>query len=257
MKDIWNRFTDFAGLTIFHPQFIMLRLTHQAVIEAKRRAKGKLVDIGCGRMPYRRELASLVDNYIGVDHPQVSKLYSPKQKPDVFADAKKLPFQNNTFDIALMLQVTEYLDNIEETFKEAARVLKRGGLLILSSPFLYSIHDVSYDKNRYTDIALRHFLKNAGFRVVKIEVQGGFLEFWIQSLNVFLLKRIQDIICSSKSVLSIIYLVALVVITPIVVIGSNILVLILSQVSLVFSHYPNYFPLNFLIVAKKKAAMVL
>lgn len=255
MKDIWNRFTDFAGLTIFHPQFIMLRLTHQAVIEAKRRAKGKLVDIGCGRMPYRKELEPLVDNYIGVDHPQVSKLYYSKQKPDVFADAKKLPFQNNTFDIALMLQVTEYLDNIEEAFKEAARVLKKGGLLILSSPFLYPIHDARYDKNRYTDIALRHFLKNVGFRVIKVEVQGGFLEFWFQSLNVFLLKRIQDTVYSSKSVFSIIYLVPLVLITPIVVIGSNIFVLILSQVFPIFSHSPNYFPLNLLIVAKKKDVM--
>lgn len=61
MKNLWDKFTDIFGENIIHPQFLLKRHLGLAVVKAKRYAKGKLIDIGCGRMPYRKELESLVE----------------------------------------------------------------------------------------------------------------------------------------------------------------------------------------------------
>lgn len=251
MKKIWEKFTDQFGATFIHPQFIMLRLTHQAIIEAKKVARGKLVDIGCGRMPYREQLLPQVESYTGVDHPQVSKLYRSKVSPDVLADAHSLPFRDGGFDIALMLQVLEYLEKPQQALTEAYRVLKKGGVLILSTPFMYPIHDAPFDRNRFTKVALADFLKQAHFSSIKIVPQGSFWDFWLLSPLVFFFKRLKSL-QTRKTFFSTISLTLLLMVSPVLVILINSLDLILNTVSQLFPTYPNDFPLNFLVIAKKK-----
>lgn len=250
MKELWNKLTDYFGTSIIHPQFLMLRYTKEAVEEAKRRARGKLIDVGCGRMPYRKILEPLVESYIGVDHPRVSRLYKGGRRPEVLADAVKLPFKKKTFDIALMLQVLEYLENPGAALREIGRVLKGRGILILSSPFLYPIHDLPYDRYRFTKTAIRSLLNTAGFRPLKIEAQGGFWEFWCLSLNVFLVKRVRDLL-QTKNAFSLLLIILLLLVTPILVLGTNIVSLLFIKLGKVSPKYPNYFPLNYLVVARK------
>lgn len=252
MKKIWEKFTDQFGTTFIHPQFIMLRLTHQAIREAKKVAQGKLIDIGCGRMPYREELLSLVKSYTGVDHPQVHKLYRSTSSPDVLADAHSLPFKDGSFDIALMLQVLEYLEKPQQALTETYRVLKRGGVLILSTPFMYPIHDAPYDRQRLTKVALADLLKMAHFSSIKIVPQGSFWDFWLMSPLVFLFKRLKSLQLK-KSFLATVSFTLLLLISPILVIVINFLDLALNAVSKLFPQYDNDFPLNFLVIAKKKS----
>src|SRR5260221_2973003 len=187
MKNLWNKFTDKFGNTIFHPQFIILSYTRESVNEILKYSKKKdLIDIGCGRMPYRKQLETKTRSYIGVDHPKVSQLYSPETKPEILCDiTKKIPVKNNIFDIAIMLEVLEYLENPKKTFSEIHRILKPGGILILTVPFLYPLHDLPYDRNRYTDIQIKSFLAGGKLKILKLKVQGNFVSFWFQSINVF------------------------------------------------------------------------
>ena len=177
-KKIWTYFTENLGTTIIHPHFSLLKLQREVIDEVKTYLKSKgrtnLVDIGCGRMPYRSELEPLVSTYIGVDHPEVSKLY-PGSKPEILADAKKLPFKENSFDMALLLKVLEHVDSPEKVIKEASRVLKPNGVLIISVPFFYPLHDMPHDFGRYTESALRYFISCSNLRLVKIKTQGSFL----------------------------------------------------------------------------------
>lgn len=251
-KRIWVEFTGKLGTSIVHPQSLLIRFQKEAIEEAKKYAKGKLIDIGCGRMPYRKELESLVDSYTGVDHPKVSKLYRSPIKPDVLADAKRLPFQSNSFDIALLIQVLEHVDTADKVIEEAARVLKPNGVLVISVPFFYPLHDMPYDWGRYTSTALKSFINQSGLRLVKIKAQGGFFEFWLQMLNTFLLKRTYDIISAGIEFQSLILLAFIISISIPVLLLNNLLIVLISLISSLFPKYPNYFPLEYLIVAKKK-----
>ncbi len=251
LKRGWINFTEMLGTSIIHPQATVIRFQKEAINEAKKYAKGKLIDIGCGRMPYRKELEPLVDSYTGVDHPKVSKLYKSDNKPEVLADARDLPFQNNTFDMALLFQVLEHVDAPEAVLKEAARVLKPNGILVISVPFFYPLHDMPYDFGRYTKTALKSFLNSANLRIIKLKPQGSFFEFWLQMLNTFLIKRVHDMILDHR-LHSFIFLVPLVAVSVPIFLINNLLILILNLMWQLFPKYPNYFPLDYLVVARKK-----
>lgn len=186
---------------------------------------------------------------MAVDHPKTSKLYSGSQKPDVLADAKDLPFPDQSFDVALLLQVLEYIENPQDVINEAARIIKSGGVLIITSPFLYPIHDPPYDRGRYTKTALSGFLQNANLKIVKLIPQGNFWDFWFLSLNVYLMRRIKDV-AKYGGIKKYILVPLLVAIGPPIIIASNLLGLLGSKVSII-PEKQNYFPLNYLIIAKK------
>ena len=55
MKNLWESFTDKYESTIIHPQFIVLTLIRDEMKKQKKYIKNKtLIDIGCGRMPYKK-----------------------------------------------------------------------------------------------------------------------------------------------------------------------------------------------------------
>lgn len=250
-KRIWTQFTETLGTTIIHPQYTVIKFQKEAVEEAKKYTKGSLIDIGCGRIPYRKELEPLVSSYIGVDHPEVSKLYRGGLKPEVLADAKKLPFQNNSFDIALLIQVLEHVDEPGQVIKEAARVLKPNGILIISVPFFYPLHDMPYDFGRYTPTALKSFTENASLKIIKMKTQGVFFEFWLQMLNTFLSKRINDML-NNLRFCTILFLIPTIVLAIPIILFDNLLILFLNLTSKILPDYPDYFPLDYLVIARKK-----
>ncbi len=231
MKKIWNLYTDILGRTIFHPQFIMLNFTYNGIKEAMKHVSvsKSLIDIGSGRPTYRKEIEPLVKKYVTVDK---------FGNPDIIADAQKLPFTKNSFDIALMFQLLEYLENPQLGIKETMRILKKDGVLVLSSPFMYPIHDGKLDRNRFTKTQIKYFLENTGFKIVKVEEQGGFFEFWIQNLLVFWFK-------------SALKFPPLIIPAPVLVPLFNISALILKQFGGIFAASQD-FPLNILVIAKKK-----
>jgi len=141
--------------------------------ELKKNAHGKLVDIGCGEKPFHKYLVDLVDEYIGVDH---SNTVHSKQNIDVFAEVYNLPFAKNSFDIAILTQVIEHLENPSEALNEINRILKPEGLLFISWPFLYPIHEAPRDFYRYTKYGMKHLVLGSGFEIVKLNSSSG---FWI------------------------------------------------------------------------------
>lgn len=259
VKNVWTQFTERFGTTILHPQYTLLKFQKEAINEAKKYAralpaggKGKLVDIGCGRMPYRKVLEPLVDSYIGVDHPEVSRLYKSDVKPEILADAKKLPFGNNSFDIALLIQVLEHVNDPDKVIKEAARVLKPGGVLIISIPFFYPLHDMPYDWGRYTSSALKTFIDGASLHLVKIKTQGSFFEFWLQMMNTFLIKRINDMMSNFNIITGLLFIPVVIFTFP-VTLFNNFLIFTINSLLQTFPKYPDYFPMDYLIVARKKS----
>lgn len=123
----------------------------------------KILDFGCGDSRYKK-LISNSNNYIGIDvvesgHPNYNK------KHDLIWDKKKLPFENDFFDLILMTEVLEHLENVELTLKELHRVLKNNGAMLITVPFLWKEHEKPYDFQRYTSYGLKNLLIRNGFEI--------------------------------------------------------------------------------------------
>jgi SAM-dependent methyltransferase len=91
--------------------------------------------------------------------------------PDIVANAEDLPLVSNTIDTVLMTEVLEHTENNSKIMREVFRVLKEGGTLIGSVPFLYPFHKDPVDNIRYTFQGLESLLSN--FSDIRIFPMGG------------------------------------------------------------------------------------
>src|SRR5690606_7297991 len=128
---------------------------------------GRVMDVGCGTKPYEK-LFSRATEYVGVDL-AVSGHDHHDSKVDVFYDGKTLPFPSQSFDAVVCFQVLEHVFNIDELIVEMRRVLKPGGLLLVSLPLTWDEHEIPYDFARYTSFGIKHILSKHHFSVLKLE----------------------------------------------------------------------------------------
>lgn len=135
---------------------------------------GKLLDAGCGKMPYRNyiENNSNVTEYIGLDIESAIS-YDDNTKPDITWNGVTMPFENGSFNTCIATEVLEHCPDPEVFLKEVNRVLKPNGLIFLTIPFLWNLHEVPHDEYRYTPFSLERHLKAAGFVNISIKASGG------------------------------------------------------------------------------------
>jgi len=107
---------------------------------------------------------------------------------DVIGDIQKMPFQSESFDIVASFEVLEYVPEAQKAIAEFFRVLRQGGLLILSAPLMVGFHN---DLHRYTLPALKNLIENTGFKVEKIIPVGGYYRMlgWQISKISYLIKK--------------------------------------------------------------------
>ncbi len=95
--------------------------------------------------------------------------------PDYLCSASEIPVPDSSFDMGLICEVIEHLEAPREVLKESFRILKPGGKLIGSVPFMYPKHADPYDFQRWTELKLRNELELAGFNQMTIYHMGGTL----------------------------------------------------------------------------------
>jgi len=140
----------------------------------KLHARGKLLDLGCGKVPLYEAYKKYITKNICVDWE--STLHK-NEYLDLECDInKELPFEQNEFDTVILSDVLEHIPEPEHLLKEISRVLAHGGKLIMNVPFYYWIHEQPHDYYRYTEFALKRLMKNAGLVLVEFKVIGGPLE---------------------------------------------------------------------------------
>lgn len=178
--------------TPFHPQWIMghwRRSKRRNIIE---RAKGQLLDIGCGRQQLRAQLPASV-RYTGVDYLETS-IHWYRKTPSVYADAHALPFDSEIFDTVLLLDVLEHLEDPQIGLMEAVRVLLQDGTLIISVPFLYPIHDAPRDFTRWTEYGISALCERASLQIRELIPYGRPIETAGLNLNLAFALTIRGLI---------------------------------------------------------------
>ena len=84
-------------------------------------------------------------------------------------DMNKLPYKNNSFNGAILLDIVEHIENDLAAMSEISRVVKKGGSIIITVPahqFLWSYHDEAlHHKRRYGKKELLSLVENSGFEI--------------------------------------------------------------------------------------------
>jgi SAM-dependent methyltransferase len=156
------------SVSVLSRDYLVYRSLWPLIEAAVRTALGRLgaqrnlvvVDVGCGEKPYRDLFGEA--HYVGLNYGLEGA------SPDVLGDAQCLPFANGCADIVFSTQVIEHVPDPQRMLGEMARVLKPGGVLILTGPFYWPLHEEPHDYLRFTKHGFRALLSRAGF--VDIEV---------------------------------------------------------------------------------------
>ena len=138
-----------------------------------RYCRGLVLDAGSGRGSWRHTIlrsASACESIDiaprGEDQPTwIGDLMHMSEVPDV------------RFDTVVCNQVLEHVRSPLRALSEMHRVLKPGGVLILSAPLLSRRHELPYDFFRYTQEGLTALLQDVGYEVREVLIYGGLLSF--------------------------------------------------------------------------------
>lgn len=168
---------DFVGVLV-NPYYFSRKMLYDCVKRYASYAMGRCMDFGCGISPYKKLLA--VDEYIGVE------IETEDKKPGIiYYDGYKLPFADESFDSIISSEVFEHVFNIEDIVAELNRVLKPGGMMLLTIPFAYPRHCEPHDYRRWTLEGVKVLLGNAGFELVEGRTSSGYWECIAQFQNVY------------------------------------------------------------------------
>jgi SAM-dependent methyltransferase len=134
-------------------------------------ARGTLLDVGCGKMPYYALYERYVERVIGTDWLQ--SLHGAAFVDFACDLNSALPLEDASIDTAVVADVMEHLYNPQTLLAELFRVLRPGGVVLINTPFMYPVHEAPYDFYRYTPFAMRRFARDTGFDVESVQSFGG------------------------------------------------------------------------------------
>lgn len=168
----------------FNPFFLARRSLWRAIRAAAPMLQGRLLDVGCGTKPYR-DLFS-VSEYVGMEID--SELTRQRGVADVYYDGSCFPFEDASFDAVLCNQVLEHVFNPDDFVGEIRRVLRPGGRLLLTVPFVWDEHEQPWDYARYSSFGLRSLMEKHGFILRRHEKLLDDASVLFQLANAYLYK---------------------------------------------------------------------
>lgn len=140
----------------------------------------KILDVGCGTGTMLTHLARFGEaRGVDMDVEAVGYCHDRGLEQVTQSAADSLPFDKDTFDLVTALDVVEHIDDDLGALREMRRVIKPGGLLLLTVPayaFLWGRQDdINLHKRRYVARELRGRLQAAGFEVKRLTYMNSIL----------------------------------------------------------------------------------
>ncbi len=144
-------------------------------------ARGKLLDLGAGMVPFYGMYKDKISENVCIDW--ANSLHANPHL-DLVADLNQpFPLPDDTFDSILCSDVLEHIADPFAFMRETARVLKPGGDLMLMVPFFYWLHETPHDYYRYTEFALRKMCADNQLEVLELKAYGGYPDVLLDLLS--------------------------------------------------------------------------
>ena len=148
----------------------------KTMIKEKIDKKRRVINIGSGGM-ISRIIKKHIPHILEID-------IDVMRSPDIICNIEKLSLKNSSIDVIFCLEVLEHVQNPWIAVREIKRVLKRKGLVVASTPFVFPIHDEPNDYYRYTRYGILHLFKE--FKLIELKERNTY----IRSIYVLLLRLI-------------------------------------------------------------------
>lgn len=148
-----------------NPFWMGRRAIYLAIESMGSQLRGRVVDFGCGTLPYRKLLTGCSE-YIGLDFD--SSRTRKLGMADVYYDGKYIPMGDNSVDGLLSTQSLEHVPNPEQTVSEWVRILKEDGLVLTTVPLMWPEHETPWDFHRFTSYGLCNLLEKHGFEILEM-----------------------------------------------------------------------------------------
>ncbi|MFN8532138.1 MAG: class I SAM-dependent methyltransferase [Dehalococcoidia bacterium] len=95
----------------------------------------RVLDVGCGVGMYVRAFRRFTDEAYGVEYDRERAVEAGQSLPGIAQSTSEfLPFPDNTFDLVLLHEVIEHVTDDLQTLREAHRVTKWGGVIVVFAP---------------------------------------------------------------------------------------------------------------------------
>lgn len=145
-------------------------------------AGSRILDVGAGSCPYRHLFDHCEYRTQDVALLQGAQLrHGGYGRIDYVGDATAIPAPDGEFDAVLCTEMLEHHPEPIKVVKELARILKPGGILLLTAPLGSGIHQAPYHfYGGYTPYWYEKFLAEAGFGQIAIKANEGFFRFFAQ-----------------------------------------------------------------------------
>ncbi|KKP56610.1 MAG: Methyltransferase type 11 [Parcubacteria group bacterium GW2011_GWB1_35_5] len=155
---------------------VMMLVNGPRMVLGRIKKDGITIDIGSGPERLGRE-------FINVD-------IFPFSEVDIVADAEILPFRDNSIDAAVSESVFEHVPDADKVAREMVRVVKPGGYIYVSAPFVHPYHASPDDFNRWTISGLKHMFPELD--IIESGIRSGpwsaflmFLAYWLGIIFAF------------------------------------------------------------------------
>jgi len=154
----------------------------------------RLLDAGAGELRNRKYCTHL--DYISQDFCQYKGnvngapqegLQNPTWDTSnimIVSDIVAIPASNASFDVVLCTEVLEHIPEPTHALDEFARLLKPGGLMILTAPFASFVHMAPYHFcSGFSKYWYEHHLPLRGFEIIELTANGDWNTFLLQEIS--------------------------------------------------------------------------
>jgi len=203
---------------------------------------GNILDVGAGESPWLKWIFKKA-SYVGVDLESATDFgMTTVRKNIIYYDGQNLPFDSESFDVVLCVEVLEHVENPVSFIREIVRVLCPGGRLILTIPFSARRHHIPNDYQRFTREGLHLLLSLSKLSEINIKERGNDICVIANKITVLILCLVKP-----KHLWQIIYKWPIsIMLLPILLIS-----IFMAHLSLFFGFGSKEDPLGYYVEAKK------
>lgn len=142
--------------------------------------RGDLLDVGCGVVPYYGAYKDQVNSVTCIDWEET---HGANPFIDQVVDLNDpIPLPDSQYDSILCTDVIAHIYRPHQLIEEFARLLKKGGKILITTPFSYWISEPPHEHYRFTEYALKRMCEENGLEVIQLEPFGGrwdiLLDLW-------------------------------------------------------------------------------